>query len=1031
MNLNDVESIEVIKDASAAAIYGANAAGGVILITTKKGLMGRPTVSFSSKNTFSTVGNKYYHLLETPDFIAARREAFGENYVEYNDAAVTGVNTNWGDVLGLTGHGYNQQYTLAVSGADERFNYYVSGQYQRQDGLQTDWWQYISALAKMEYKVARNATLGARVNRARTTKNSYTVGWRTMMRTVPFLDPVAEDGSFNPFPAWYSNAGENYLADLSRNGGHRDEAGVSTNGRLYFDWEILPGLKYNITGSASFGGSYSDVYTPENNTKPTASYDSYNKNQSYSENYRVFTTLTYDKVIADIHELSLMAGYEAGWWMSNGIDITAKAGSGNGFVVSDPKSYSVGSSLTYSNVKATLNKNGRQLSQFARLNYALLGRYLLTANVRRDGSTKFGRNNRFGIFPSVSAGWKISEEPWFKDLGADWVSLVKPRISWGVLGNTDALANYSYLKEYTGGVAGPAYSFDGSSINTGYVSAKLINNDIKWEEVRTFDVGIDINLFKDRLEFAFDWYNRNSKDMLYNLSAPTSSGIKSFFYGNQWWYGWNTGSMPLNIGSVSNKGIEFSISWRDRVGDFHYGVSFNGAHNVNKVIDIGEETASILTGTLNLPTGGVITSPSKTVNDSPMGMLWGLRTDGIIQTQAEIDALNALAKEKGFDYYYNANTGVGDLKYVDVDEDGHITKDDADFIGNPWPKFQYGGNVYFEWKGIDLSANFVGVHGRDVMNGMIPWTFRFQSDYNTTYDIFKTSYFKGNGLTEYPRIYAKVGDNTYSDPNMNYGNTSDFLVEDGSYFKVKNITLGYSLPTRIIEKINLSRARIYFSGHNLVTLTRFTGLDPEFVGSPTNSGYYEESTPLTKYLTVGLDITFSGRHRGVEPRPSAAAPNARMAEALAAANALADRLRAENDGLKRSLKEADDELAACRAAAPKNMAQKRAEALLVEDIYFELDQYVVRPSEMPKVDALIRCMKDHPEANVSIFGYADQATGTESRNLVLTKERALVVANALKAAGIDESRISTEFYGTEKDPSFSPENNRLAVCIVK
>lgn len=1033
LNMDDIESIEVIKDASAAAIYGAQAAGGVILITTKKGAEGTPKVSLSAKVGLSHAGDSY-DLLNTNQYLQMRAETTGnmiDLYNQYKANPSSFPDTNWADELNLNGTGVNQQYNVSVSGQSGKINYYLSGQFQKEDGLQLDWWRYFSSLAKVEYAITPKFKIGTRFEIGKTNKNGATVGWRTMMRSVPFMTVREADGSFTPVPdAADSKAIDNYVAYLYRNN-HSKIGSTSTNARLYADWEIIPGLTFNITGMAGLGSDYSLVYSEPNLTKQTYENDSFSMSDGHSENYRFFSTLTYDKEFAKYHNINLMVGYEAAWWMNNAIN-----GSGNNATVKDPLSFNMISNSGRS-VNGTLNLNGRALSQFARLNYSYKNKYLLTANVRRDGSTKFGSNNRFGVFPSVSVGWKITEEPWFQNLGWSNVNLIKPRVSYGALGNTDALSEYMYQKTYSmlsaqgflnyvtwaWGTIPSLYSFDGTDdgSSTGYSMTKVTNNDLRWETIVTLNAGIDLAFFQNRLEASFDWYDRETSGMLYNINLPATAGV--------------SGTMPVNLGAISNKGVELAISWRDKIGDFSYSISANASHNVNCVKDLGDVNAEISAGDLNLTNGQSNLTTGKgthyTVNGGPLGQIYGFKTDGIIQSQAEIDALNANARANGANYYQTEFTSVGDLKYVDKNKDGHISSEDADFIGNPWPKVQYGGTVSLEWKGIDFTANFIGLAGRDVVNCMIPFEYLFQTDYQTTTKIYETSFTNGNGLTNYPRVYHKdtATGAVSRDPNGNYQVMSDLMVEDGSFFKVKNVTLGYSFPTKLIRKIGMERARIYFTGNNLLTFSKFSGLDPEFNGGVTDFGTYSAGIPMTKLYILGLDLTFGGRR--TEAQAPAVASSAAMSAALVTANALVEKLQGENAGLKKALSDAEAAKEDCEKALPKTMAQQRAEAILVEDIYFDLNKSVINASEESKVDALVKCLKANPDANIHIFGYADQATGTEARNLVLTKERALVVAGALKAAGIAAGRISTEFYGTEKDSSFTPENNRLAVCIVK
>ncbi|MGP1476545.1 MAG: TonB-dependent receptor [Phocaeicola sp.] len=844
LNMNDIESIEVIKDASAAAIYGANAAGGVILITTKKGEKGKPRMDVSFK-IGTTKATGHYNFLHTIDYINAKRIAVGEVYDMWQNPSSL-PDTDWAKEMGLKGHGTNQQYTVSLSGASDRFNYYVSGQFQREDGYQKDYWQYFQGLVKMDYNITKNLKIGTRIDVSKTNYNPNTIGYGSLLRSIsgslfrsiPYISPYDDNGNYTKIPSGIEFSGDNWVAYYDHIN-HDDYGSNATDGRLFLDWEIIKGLKFNLTGICSFSSGYTDNYNETQTTRRAVEPDSYNKASSFAENYRFFATLTYDFKLGNKHEFSVMAGWEAGKSMNNSLTATAY-----GLPISDPKSFAIATSSTFL-ANGVLDKNGRIISQFGRLNYAFNDKYLLTANIRRDGSTKFGKNNRYGVFPSVSVGWKLSEEKFFKNSPfSSFINTIKPRFSWGILGNTDALANYTYQKAYTGATL---HSIDGTTWNSGYTILKIINNDIKWEEIHNTDIGVDMTFFNNRLEFAFDWYKRNTKDMLYNLSMPLSSGI---IQRNA-----NPNSMPVNLGSVVNKGVEFSLVWRDKIGDFTYSISSNIAHNNNKVEKLGLDGAYIYDGHFLFSDIGA--SSFKTADGKPIGSVWGLRTDGLIKTQAEIDVLNNTAKAKGYNYYKHQYTGVGDLKYVDTNNDGHIDQNDCEIIGNPWPSIQYGGIINLSYKSIDLSANFVGVGHRDVVNFTKPFEYSFIQDYQSTYKMFKTSYWNGGGETKYPRVYATTANGSIvRDPNGNWKNTSDAFIEDAAYLKIKNITIGYTIPKKWIVKAGINNLRIYFTGNNLFTFTSFSGLDPEFTGSVTSYGLYEESTPLTKTYTIGVDINF-------------------------------------------------------------------------------------------------------------------------------------------------------------------------------
>lgn len=834
-NLKDIESIEIIKDASAAAIYGSRAAGGVVLITTKKG-------SYDSKARFeftSHVGMREmvgrYDLLNTTDYIRVR-QALGENYDIWKDPSSL-PNTDW--VSELFRVGIEQSYNLSVTGGSKKLRYYLSGGYERENGIQIDnYWERISARLNVDYKVCNSVTIGTRMYLARIKGSPYTVSYP--WRSLPYMSVYNEDGTYASVPSGVEFSGANPVAEIYKN--HQIQSDLLTEADLYVDWNIVKGLTLNVTGSAQLGGGYYDYYAEPNDLGRSPTLDSYTKSLNYDESYTLTATLTYARVFAEKHDFKAMVGYEVKRAMFADLSATA-----TDFPVDNPNSFNL--STNVNKLASGALSEDRFLSQFARINYSYDGRYLLTMNVRRDGSPKFGPKNRWGIFPSVSVGWNITNEPFFKRLDQNWISMIKPRFSWGILGNDQALNNFAYQMAFQNVTS---HSFDGQTVVGGYNNIKVVNENIKWESIYTTDVGLDLEFFNHRLLMSFDYYERITRNMIYAISVPNSSGITQMPSLS------TMSTMPVNIGRIDNKGWELSVTYRNRVGYFDYSISANVSQNRNKVVDLGLPTAYIYGGAA-WPNQGL--SPCKTVNGYPISMLYGLKTDGIITSQAEIDALNKKAQENGYDYYHQRLTGVGDLKYVDLNGDGTINDEDCTFIGNPWPKVQYGFNIALGYRGIDLTLDFAGVAGNDVMNLAKSFTQAVQQDYQTTAEVFRASYFMGNGLTDRPRIMAidtANGNVPVNDPNLNYKRYSDYFIEDGSYLKLKTVTLGYTFPRKLTRKIGIRKLRVYVSGSNLLTFTKFTGLDPEFAASSkTAAGVYSFSTyPQTKLVSFGLDINF-------------------------------------------------------------------------------------------------------------------------------------------------------------------------------
>jgi len=840
-NPKDVESIEIIKDASAAAIYGAQAAGGVVLITTKKGNYNEKTqIDFTAYTGVRQITNSY-KMLETPDYIRAK-QAIGENYASWSNPSLL-PNTNWFNELFQSGK--EQSYLISLRGGSSKMSYYLSGGYEREDGIQkNNFWERYSLRFNADYKLSNKLTFGHQLYMVKISEDPATmnVPWRTL----PFMAVRNADGSFASVPVESSSSGGNDVANLAYN--HFKNGSLMLDANLFADWAIIKGLNFRVTGAGGFGGGFVDQFTETDILRKAANTASYTKSSSYSESYTLTTLLTYARLFGK-HDFKVMGGYEIKKSFSSGLSASA-----NTFPIPVVESFA----LSTNPVKSASGAlgYGRFLSQFGRLNYAYDNKYLLTANIRRDGSPKFGPKNRWGVFPSISAGWKANEETFFKNLNLGFIDLLKPRVSWGILGSDAAIANFAYEPAYQ---QVTLHSFDEKTSVGGFNSIKVVNEAIKWEEIHTMDVGLDISMFNNKLTASGEYYSRQTKDMLYNLTIPLSSGIGNVNSAPT--------SMPVNIGSISNKGWEFSISYRDKAGDFSYGLTGNLSHNVNKVLNLGLPNAYIYSGSLDFMSGN---SPFKTSNGLPVGQIYGLITDGLIQTKAEIDALNANATAKALAagtikagavaYYNNIYTGPGDWKFKDLNGDGKISDADRTNIGNPWPKFQYGFDLQLGYKGFDFSAQVVGVAGRDVINGVKAFQQNFQQDYQTTSEIFNASYFLNNGLTDQPRLglWDPAHPTSYiRDPSNNYRFYSTYFVENGSYLKVKNISVGYNIPQFLLEKIKISKLRIYVSGQNLLTFTKFTGLDPEFGNDVKNHGLYGISMyPQTKLFSFGVEASF-------------------------------------------------------------------------------------------------------------------------------------------------------------------------------
>ncbi len=835
-NLQDVESIEVLKDASAAAIYGAQAAGGVILVTTKRGAnQDKMSVNFNAYYGIREPRN-LYPLLNSPDYIVAK-EAFGVNTSGWDDPSQL-PNTDWVDELYTNGQ--EQSYSISLSGSSDKANYYLSANYQREDGTKIDnWFERYGIRSNADYSINKRLKIGETLYAWKSGTNPVQTA------TYPFRSApvVAVYDETNPYGGWAKTGsfftGPNLVGNEYIH--HRKSDTYALEGNVYIDWEIIDGLNFRSTFGASIYAIRNYHFREAHDFGVIVNPVAYlNREEQIQRNLTGHYVLTYDKSIG-LHDFKVMAGYE-----SYKQDLSSVYGEAQGFQVI---TYNLGLSTEPSSNRTSGGEfpQTRLLSQFGRVNYTYANKYLLTANIRRDGSDRFGPTNKWGVFPSFSVGWRLTEEAFMQDLS--FISNLKLRGSYGILGSTSSIPQFTYQASYGGAGGTNIHGLPDGSRAKGYaLTAQLANQDIRWEEVKQTDIGVDIGLFGDRLNITVDWYSRQTEDMIYQVPVPLTAG----FAGS---------SVYTNIGQMSNKGFEFAADFRGKNGDFSYSIGANAAFNKNLV-----ET---LDGTNNNPindgaAGDYLESTvARTEAGQPMSQFYGYIVDGIFQTDPEVEALNQQAQEAAGStsvYYQNQATGAGDLRFRDVNGDGHITIDDKTFIGNPWPKMTYGINLNLGWKNFDLVALFQGVQGVDAFNGNKYYTQYFVGDYNTTSDIFNTSFFNGGELTDLPRVgFTDDSGNYVRDPNANYTRISSYYVEDGSFLKLRNLQIGYTLPSSVGSNIGLSNLRIYLQGQNLITLTNYSGLDPEILGRNGTTARGLDtiySYPRTRLFSIGLDVSF-------------------------------------------------------------------------------------------------------------------------------------------------------------------------------
>lgn len=839
-NMRDVESIEILKDAGSCAIYGAEAAGGVILVTTKRGKAGQASLNLTARYGIRKI-TKPVKLLNRDEFIAAKMltgvDILGSEGVE---SASELPDVDWMDVMYDTGH--EQEYNLSLTGGTERLRYFLSGGFYNEKGTYVDSSvDRFSLRTNVDYEISKIFSVGSSIYGSVVKNNPtkiYSIYTNSIpFRTVPTMEPVDEDGNFSQTP-FYLNGPNLYGNELTY---HYKGHNYGLNALLYLNVNIMPWLTLRVNGAGKFTSFNSRVFSEEYDFRAVQEDAYFESSAGTSQELTYNATLTFDRTFARKWGVKAMIGTEA----------TAAQSYSNYIRAIDFPVDQVGSVNLSSNTAKEASDSpykGRALSFFGRVNLSYDNRYYLTANIRRDGSDRFSKNHRWGTFPSVNVMWRIGQESFLRDK-LPWLTDAKLRGSYGILGN-DGIAQFLYTRAYVGDQI--IYNYGGTAEVSGWANYKVPNADIKWEEVHQGDFGIDLSLFNNRLTFSYDYYNRQTHDMLYWKVVPYASGINYYHEGA-------TNTMPINIGRVSNIGHEIAINWTQRLNDFNYSVGFNASFNSNKVKQIGEEGAAPLVS----PDG-----INRTENGRSMSELYGYSAIGIFQSQEQVDEYNARAQAAGRPYYWQQNTGVGDLIFDDHGQ-GYVDENCKEYIGNPWPKMTYGINLAAQWRGFDLSAVFQGAAGFQIYNAVKAYTQTFATDGNTTMDIYKCSFFGDNGLTDQPRC-GMISDSGawVGDPSKNYSTINSFWVEDGDYLKCKNLVFGYTLPENITRKAYIQKLRVYFSASNLFTITKYSGIDPEIGGTSTQASNlagtsmtargvdtYNRYIP-SRLFSFGLDLTF-------------------------------------------------------------------------------------------------------------------------------------------------------------------------------
>jgi TonB-linked SusC/RagA family outer membrane protein len=871
VDANDIESIEVLKDASSAAIYGSRGANGVVIITTKSGKSGKMKVDLNAFYGIQDVAKKI-PMLDAYQYAAFSKDGHDNAYLgEYSPSnpnnAITGLppsvndpnsvrpnswdktppelfpylqgtpgltNTNWQDQIFRTAPMYKA--SLAMSGGNDNSRYYVAGNVLSQDGIiiNSDYKRYGARLkysaksgkVKLDVNVTPSYSIENRVNSDDSYNNEGIV--QAALASCPIWPVYNPDGSFNYQGNGYWRLGTDYQhnevinpvaeAMLIKN----NIIHANVDGAIALGYEIFKNLDFKTSGSVNYNQYYNEYYRPSTlpniGSKYALAVDPYyvpsnplaKSSSTYFLDWVWENTLTYKKTFNNSHHLNILGGFTSQREKSKAFSVST-TGATNDLLPNIAGGTSAVGKPPYSVNEWTL------MSYLSRVQYDYKSKYLLSAAIRADGSSRFGSNNKWGYFPSISAGWKISSEEFMKDI--TWISSLKLKASYGISGNFK-IGNYQQTALLSNN-----YNADfglNEALNQGTAPTQFANPDLTWEKTAMTNLGIEAYFLNDRIGIETEIYNGKTYDLLLNLPVPTITGF---------------GTATTNIGSVNNRGLEASLIINNPIGKLVWRSRSNISVNINKVKNLGANNTPIIT-----TAGGVASAYFKTEVGQPIGNIYGLKYDGIFKDQKSLD-----------NYPHFSTSQIGDFKFVDVDGDGvlDVTKDRT-IIGNYIPKFTYSFVNDFIYKGFDLSIAFQGVYGNKILNLSRRYIANIEGNVNNmtlALDRYRNNDEPGNGLINRANRKSTGNNSTIS----------SYHVEDGSYLRLQNITLGYNVASATLSKIKVQKIRIYVSGQNLWTLTKYSGYNPEvnlYNSNQLTPGVDYGSYPLSKTLSFGINASF-------------------------------------------------------------------------------------------------------------------------------------------------------------------------------
>ncbi len=853
INPNDIDNIQVLKDASATAIYGSRGSNGVILITTKSGKSGMSKIDFSISTGVQQV-EKTLDVLNATDFAyyvnesrnnawvnsGPGRSASDPNSVRLNnvmyllpevfsDPESLGEGTNWQDEIFRTAAMSN--YQLNFSGGNDKTKYFVSGGYLSQDGVIVN-----SDLKRYSFRVNVESQMNKRVNVGANITPSYTFSnqslaegnWQgggiiqSAITAAPHLSPYDEFGNYTKITGQGIGLSEvDNPVKIAKEYFHQQQ-NLRLLGTSFAEFLLVDNLKFKALVGADIRNFREDIFSSSiinpnsvNPTKPAVG----TNGTSQIRNWLSEFTLSYNKSIGK-HNFDAVLGYTV---QQESLDINRMTGTN--FANDNIKTINAAGLIS----SATSTKEEWSLiSYLARVNYNYDDRYLLTATFRRDGSSRFGEDNRWGSFPSISLGWRISEEEFMDDVS--WLSELRLRASYGLTGN-NFITNYGSIGLTS--IENYPLGLNGGTVSNGIRLSNIPNSKLGWEKNSQADLGIEIGLLQNRIYASADYYNKRTSDLLLNVPVPTLTGYSTALQ---------------NIGEIQNKGFEFTLTSRNTVGKLKWTTDLNFSTNNIEVVALGPDGSPIIS---RQATSASAPTHITEIGSAP-GSFYGYNVIGIYQNQEEIDSSPVILNGNG-----TVQSKPGQLRFEDVNGDGVINADDRTILGSPFPDFTWGMTNTFTYKNIDFAFTLQGVQGFEVLNAAR----RYYGNYAGSYNVLSSASNgwmsetdRGDGVS--PMIDRNF--NGYAGSNV-VNNITSLFVEDGSFLRIRNVTLGYNLPTSLLEKAKLSSARLSFTVQNAYTFTDYEGYNPEVSaqgGSPLVPGVDAGGYPLARTFMFGLNVGF-------------------------------------------------------------------------------------------------------------------------------------------------------------------------------